>query len=312
MAEPRRSGSTGGTRGGVVSGMMSSMLKLLAGGRVASPPGIDFNPCLRGLPRTGQAHERKSRRQRQGPRLRRLRHGGGLARQHHPRARGNGPRQGARRRLAELCRRLARRLPAGDAARPLGRAALDPHRRPPSHDPRRAAERAGHLRPQRGRDRPSQPRLAPARPVAGCGGGPWPPQAPLHHRHAVQRQHGAAGRSGKAWRPALGRRALGRARPSLQARSRSLSPAPRSPRPLTRRGDAGGGPSERSRRGGARRAQDRLRAAAAGMGQGQEAARRLPATASTRSRATSTSWPSASGPERGWRRAGEGARSFPA
>ncbi len=64
------------------------------------------------------------------PRLRRVRHGRRLARldpARMPRARPQ--RRRSRRRLGRLRRRLARRLPAGDGARALGRAAVDEHRR---------------------------------------------------------------------------------------------------------------------------------------------------------------------------------------
>ena len=47
---------------------------------------------------------------------------------------------------------------------------------------------ARHHRPERGRQGPYQPRLASAEAVAGHGGRAAPPQDPLHHRYALERQ----------------------------------------------------------------------------------------------------------------------------
>ena len=90
-----------------------------------------------------------------------------LALQHHPRARGVRPTPWAATGLAELRRRLARRLCPGDGPGAPRRAAVDEDRRPAPHDPRGAPWRGRHhVDLRRGRRR-AQPRLAPARPVAG-------------------------------------------------------------------------------------------------------------------------------------------------
>jgi hypothetical protein len=65
--------------------------------------------------------------------------------------------------------------------------------------------------------------LAPSRTLAGCGRGADPPQAALHHRHALERQRGAAPQHGKAFGAAVGQHFFRRAGAPLQARSRDLS-----------------------------------------------------------------------------------------
>src|SRR2546430_1856313 len=76
----------------------------------------------------------------QGTDLRRIRHGGRLARVDHPRGRAARPEEEARGRLGEVRRRLARGLPPGDGPRAQGRARLDQYRCLASDDPGRFVE----------------------------------------------------------------------------------------------------------------------------------------------------------------------------
>ena len=75
--------------------------------------------------------------------------------------------------------------------------------------------------------RASQPRLAPARPLARRGRRADPAEATLHPGHALQRQRRAHGQPGAARRPALGRdpRRRGRAAPTSRCRTAYLRTA---------------------------------------------------------------------------------------
>src|SRR5260370_26267624 len=125
--------------------------------------------------------------------VRRLRHGGGLAEPHHPRE--PGLRQAPRPLggLGQVRRRLARPLPARDGGGAERPAAVGAPRPPPPREPGPPAARLRSGGPLSGRDRRSQPGLAPAPPVAGPRCPPYPPQTPLPPFPPLQRQHPACG-----------------------------------------------------------------------------------------------------------------------
>ena len=96
-----------------------------------------------------------------------------------------------------------------------GRAPLDQARCAASDDSRSIAPRVRHHRPDRGRKRPLESRLAPAEALARFGRRSHAPQEKVHHRAAVQRQRLAAYGHGEKRGPALGSDSFGRARAAL-------------------------------------------------------------------------------------------------
>ena len=89
-------------------------------------------------------HGKRARRE--GAHLRRVRHGGGLALQHHPGGAGARPRQGSRRELGGLHRRVAPALPAHAREGAVGGDRLEEAGRPAPDEPRPAPRRVRHQR----------------------------------------------------------------------------------------------------------------------------------------------------------------------
>src|SRR5206468_9773931 len=97
----RRTAPTTSTRAGTIPETTSAWTR--------SAPTTTTHTSECGTPRSDHGH-----RERQSAHVRCLRHRGGLAVEPHPRGRGPRQEEGARRRLAQVRRRLARALPARD------------------------------------------------------------------------------------------------------------------------------------------------------------------------------------------------------
>src|SRR5438876_311238 len=141
-------------------------------------------------------------------------------------------------------------------------APVDQARRSPSDGPRPAPRSVRRHRAHRGGDRPPEPCLAPARPVARHGAGPRAPQAEVHPGDALERQRRAPGEHGQARRAPVGRDPRRRGRAPLQAPARRVSHHGGAPRARPRAVPDGGRTQRRP--GGGRRAwlPHRLRAPA--------------------------------------------------
>ena len=124
-------------------------------------------------------------------------------------------------RLGRVRRRVARGLSAGHGPRSSRRFAVALHRPVESRDPA-AVDPAVGTAACGGRNTRAQCGVAPAPALGRQRGGPCAHEAPLRHRHAIQRQHVAADRPGASGAPAVGLRFL---RPSF---STTISPMPRS------------------------------------------------------------------------------------
>ena len=156
----------------------------------------------------------------QSPDLRRLRHRRRLARQHHPRVPRTRCSEEAGSGLRRVRGRLARRLPAGHGPGQARRSALDEHRRPASAGPGRDPRPLRRARVEGSGKGPSEPRVAPLAALARRRARTAAPEEEIRHRHVVERKRRAADQYGQERGAALGLCLLGRAVPSLQARSR--------------------------------------------------------------------------------------------
>ena len=166
-------------------------------------------------------------------------------------------------RLARLRRRLARRVSAGDGRNPLRPACrsakLDVlHRR----NLEKILPRFKVAGLPEDDHAPPQSRLAPARRLAGFSAGSGAPEAQMHDRAGVERQHLADGRAGAPQQLSLGRDPGLRDRRRLQAQAAGLSRGLRGARSAARRLHDGGGAFQRSRRRGEERAAHRAHRAA--------------------------------------------------
>ena len=154
----------------------------------------------------------------QGADVRRIRHGGRLAVDHHPGGRGDRRTARSGRRLAAVRRRLARRLRAGDAARRAAASCPDEDRRPAPDDPRRVDPPGTGWSGSTRRSASTSTGSGTAGAVARQRFRPDAAAHALHAGDAVQRQRGAAGEHGEERGVAVGRRPVGGARAAVQAR----------------------------------------------------------------------------------------------
>src|SRR5215467_7863840 len=186
------------------------------------PPSLATSGRL-GAPKYSVENERIGSLANPGAYLRRLWDRGGLARKHRPRRRRARGALGDPTGLGALRRRVESPLPAIAGAGATRRDPLDPARRPTPHGAREDPVRFWRHRPQGRADRAPEPRVASARSLARCDCWPYPAQAQVHPRHALQWERGASGQHGQARRSAVGCDPRRRGRAPLQAATRGVS-----------------------------------------------------------------------------------------